>query len=58
MIGNIELYFQVLLLLGHLLRLAYLKDILYALSFNDSVGDIHSCIRLFADDTNVFPEFK
>ena len=56
---NRELYFQVQLLLGHLLRLAYLKDLilgplLFLIYINDIVDDIHSCIRLFADETNLY----
>ena len=59
MIGNRELYFQIQLLLGHLLRLAYLKDLFKAHSFflkytNDIVDDTYSCIRLFDDDTSLY----
>ena len=56
MIGNRELYFRDLLLLGHLLRPVYLGDLFFffLIYINDIVGVIHSCIRLFAYDDSLY----
>ena len=52
------MYFQVQLLLRHLLRLADLKiflgPLLFLIYINDIVDDIHSCIMVFADDTSLY----
>ena len=51
MVGNKKLYFQVQLLLEHLLRPAYLKDLFKALSFFSYILMILQIIYILADDT-------
>ena len=58
MIGNRELYLMFCFFLGIYLgrrtSRIYYRPSLFSQYINDIVDDIHSCIRLFADDTSVY----